>query len=496
MSEKPKRDRLPGPPQLILAKLSKPETAELIEKYICFVDEDGRKVRLQDDAVRQFMRRDDRLPPRHSISQLPILRADGTMLGDTGTWLHRETGIQFVIPEELTAYLPRENEKISGENVAQAMSFLCDEWLVDVACDYAGKCVLVACVLTVIERVALPARPAFFVTSGRRGTGKTTAIHMVSLAVTGKPASAAAWSSSEEERRKMLLACFDAGIPLLVWDNIARGGLISSPHLEKALTSEFYEDRVLGVTKWRTAPAYMACIFTGNNIAPRGDMASRSLVARFKTDRPDPENREFDRGDPQGWTLAHRGEILEAMYTILLGNPQRSRIDIVAKGEMETRFKEWLHLVGTAVENAALEHARSAGMLDCLPGCMPAAFSFRALFGESEAEDEQDTALGQLLTMLRERWPDGFTAREVTDFLSVPGATAAELLSLLETAIGNRRDPLNVVSIAVGKRLQAISDAPVEHQGKVLRLRYNRHHQANSYVVETIIVNESGDNTT
>lgn len=34
--------------------------------------------------------------------------------------------------------------------------------------------------------------------------------------------------------------------------------------------------------------------FTGNNIGPKGDTTSRSLVVRLEVDRTDPENRSFN----------------------------------------------------------------------------------------------------------------------------------------------------------------------------------------------------------
>ena len=52
------------------------------------------------------------------------------------------------------------------------MAYLCDEWLVDVATDYTGKCIIIADALTLIERSLLPDRPCFFYTAGRRGGGK------------------------------------------------------------------------------------------------------------------------------------------------------------------------------------------------------------------------------------------------------------------------------------------------------------------------------------
>ena len=48
-----------------------------------------------------------------------------------------------------------------------------------VSTDYAGKCILIADVLTLIERNILPDRPVFFITAGRRGAGKTTTLNML-----------------------------------------------------------------------------------------------------------------------------------------------------------------------------------------------------------------------------------------------------------------------------------------------------------------------------
>ncbi len=87
-----------------------------------------------------------------------------------------------------------------------------------------------------------------------------------------------------------------------------------------------------------TVPATTINFFTGNNIAARGDLASRSLQVRLEVDRPDPENRPFDHADPIAWTDNYRGTILRALYTILLGNP---RLRATTPSAPETRFKAW-----------------------------------------------------------------------------------------------------------------------------------------------------------
>ena len=97
-------------------------------------------------------------------------------------------------------------------------------------------------------------------------------------------------------------------------------------------------------------------------------------------DRIDPENRPFAHDDPFAWTLDHRGEILRALYTILLGNP---RFDCAP----QTRFKTWWRLVGSAVENAVFE-------------ATGAPLSFKELFARVEADDEDAISRADILRTL------------------------------------------------------------------------------------------------
>ena len=166
------------------------------------------------------------------------------------------------------------------QEIKEALKFLLEEWLVDVALDATGKCVVILLALTVLERTLLPERPAFFVTAGQRGGGKTTLVHMIMVAILGRRAAAAAWSENAEERKKALFSYLRQGVATLVWDNIARGTAISCPHIEAALTAPEISDRILGVSRVETVSAATVQIFTGNSIAPRGDMASRSFHCR------------------------------------------------------------------------------------------------------------------------------------------------------------------------------------------------------------------------
>jgi hypothetical protein len=274
---------LPPPEQWVLRPHDDIELAELIEKHIDFVDEKDRSVHLLMEFVRHYVRRDDgALPIAVAIATAPLILADGEVLAPEG--LDRKRGIIFEVPAELRAALPRQAD-CTDEAIAAAMDFLCNDWLCDVATNREGKAILIATALTLMERSLLPVRPAFFISAGRRGGGKTTTIAMLIMAIMGVSPAASAWSTSEEERRKVILAQLMSGVGYIAWDNIDRGTHINCPHIQRALTTETYADRKLGVSETIATAASAIHVFTGNNIRPRGDLASRSLTVELTIDR-------------------------------------------------------------------------------------------------------------------------------------------------------------------------------------------------------------------
>jgi hypothetical protein len=479
--EETEETRLPPPEEPLLTRLDEHQAAELIERYIDYINNGGRSVHLAEPFVKHYLRRNDNvLPVVTAVATHPLVLPDGTIL--SGHRLDRQRCIMFRVSEQLDALLPRA-EDCTTAAVVEAMRFLTDEWLVDVATDYPGKCTLITRSLTIIQRAILPERPAYVVPSGQRGGGKTTTINMTSMAVLGHRAAATAWSTSEEERRKSLFTYLGESVPELVWDNIARGTAISCPSIEKALTAESYKDRVLGKTESRTVPATTVHTFTGTNITARGDMASRSLVVRLVVDRPDPENRPFKHPDPVGWTEANRGRILSAFYTVLLGNP---RLYDSNPPPAETRFKLWWHIVGSAVEHAAKQHADYAKALavDQNPTCPPIAISFRRMFLGSEADEEQSSSLASVIEVFRTRWRQGCMARDVATYAGLAEEGAIEFKSALEQASGKA---IKVVSATVITwRLKAVVDAPVQMADGVFVLRYQPDNLGGSFVVKKV----------
>jgi hypothetical protein len=463
------------------------ELAELIEKYIEYFDENDdehrRTVRLPACYVKHFLQRDDGedgLPMVSSISQLPIVLPNGQIL--TGRGLDRKYGIIFRVPEELDALIPIRDECTSAA-VAKAIRFLADEWLADVATDYAAKCSIIAAAMMILERALLPERPVIFVTAGHRGGGKTTTLKMIVMAATGLPAAGAAWSNEPEERRKALFSYLDLGLEYLIWDNIPKGAAISCPSIEKSCTIEFYSDRILSITGTKTVATYTIQFFTGNNITPRGDLASRALMIRLNVDQVDPENREFKHPDPVQWTNDHRGQILASLYTILLGNPRR-RQKKQERAPEPSRFKVWWDMIGSAVESAAEQHCRLVedekhrSVYKTTGEPEPTTVDFKSMFLDAEEDEEQSSSLASVLDVLQCNWPNSelFQASDVVSRFFPTFAewstAAIGLKAALELACGKT---IPIISApAINWKLQAIKDAPALVDGKTLALRYHK----------------------
>jgi hypothetical protein len=480
---------LPAPAQWAIRPMTEIEVAEMIERHIDYVDKNGRSVHLPMSFVRHFMKRDDELPRMVTVALLPIVLADGPILAmDEG--LDRLRGIVFKIPQQLIEMLPPRAD-CTEQAVARAMQFLTDEWLTDVATDYSGKCALVAAALTLIERSLLDQRPVFFVSAGQRGSGKTTVLTMLIEAIIGIAPAAAAWSSNEEERRKAVFSYFSYGLTYILWDNIPRGTQIGCPHIEKSCTAAYYSDRKLGVSEIQCVAASTIHLFTGNNIAPKGDLASRSLQVRLDVDRVDPENRNFKHPDPIGWTRANRGEILQALYTILLGNPT---LDLPRDAPMKTRFKMWYRLVGSAVEYAAKSMAWIDPDTDHLPDQV---LEFTTLFLDQEADDEDATSLAEVLDALDAimaerstalgRTVQAFKAADLVEILNAMSINA-NALAVRGFLFPNQPSGAPVTAKAVTKRLKAHVGEPVRSRTRTLLLKsyMDKHDEVIKFHVATI----------
>jgi hypothetical protein len=222
--------------------------------------------------------------------------------------------------------------------------------------------------------------------------------------------------------------------------------------------------------KWATAASTIH-LFTGNNIVPKGDLASRSLQVRLDVDRVDPENRAFRHPDPIEWTRDNRAELLQAMYIILMGNPT---LDLPQQAAMKTRFKMWWRLIGSAVEHAAKLHSEATdpAAYNIEERSRPVPVDFGRLFLEQEEDEEEAASLGQALSIMQKQWgasQKGFRASHVVEFLN-DHSNPPDVVALRSFFIDG---PANAVAEprSIGNKLAENLGAVVPYQGRTLVLK-------------------------
>ena len=425
----------PAPASPLIVAHTIDSMREVVERRIRYLqdNEEGgppRVVTLADGFIRALLapRPSSTLPLLVAVSDVPVVTPNGKVIVAGG--YHAESGIFFTCSEdEARAIVP---DDLSEAAVRNAYLFLAQELFVDVALHdrTSGMAALVACLLTGMSHPVLPEKPVFCVKAPQRGSGKTTLVNMIVRPITRRSAVAASWSVNEEERRKAFFAVAREGHGILMIDNIPRGTVIRDATIERFATSAEVRDRVLGESRTEAVRSPVV-VLTGNALQMGGDSGSRTLTIELTADRPDPENREFKHPDILGWCDRNRAQILKAALTILLGNPTlRSRT-----AKIETRFKAWFVLVGSAVEHAAALAGMPARMVD--------------LFAQSEGEDDTVSVLVELLALLLQAFPGKeFTIEELTAKLNAQNLVDPEALNnqLLDAIHSVGRQPLRAVT--------------------------------------------------
>lgn len=263
------------------------------------------------------------LPPLTGVISAPIMRSDGSILSRsgyddaTGLYLTEDWGELDGNPNRSDALAALQTLK----EPFQQFPFVASEDL----------SVLIAAILTALERRLLESAPLFASSAPTQRTGKTLTMESVAIIATGRAAPAMAVSGDREEMRKAVAAALREGHSIVNLDNIEHP--LSSPDLSRAITQPEYRDRLLGETRILRLPTNVVWTATGNNLAFRGDLAVRALVCRLDARVERPEERQFTIRNLKGYILEHRRELVTAALTIL-------RAYVVA-GRPEQSLKPW-----------------------------------------------------------------------------------------------------------------------------------------------------------
>jgi len=338
------------------------------------------------------------LPALRYVTDTPTMRPDGTILQDEG--YDAESGI-FFAPS--TAKFPRVADKPTKAQAAAAAQRLLALFTDFPFASPAGPSAVLASAMSIIARPAIDGPcPLFLIDATTAGTGKSLLCDAVCLIATGQiPPKRSQLGKDEEEVRKTITSVLAGGRSLCVLDNATRLG---SPSFDALLTSQIWEDRILGRTGMVRLPAATVWLVNGNNIRFKGDTARRTVHIRLESTEADPENRTgFAIPDLPGHCRRSHPALVVDCLTILRGFVASG--GWTAKGTPWGSFESWAALVAGALAWVGLPSPMDArakeqnedadevlpmltALCDELSTLHPEPFTIRALLSELYGDPE------------------------------------------------------------------------------------------------------------
>lgn len=249
-----------------------------------------------------------RLPYLTGIISAPCLRPDGSILStpgyDAATGLYLDTSEPWNIPEEPTI-----------DDASAAWGVLMAPFEEFPFVSAAAKSVLLAGILTALQRRLLESAPFFVFTASTPRSGKSLLAESIGLIAMGHKPPSTSVPDDEESLKKAILSMLIEGSLITQLDNIDRP--LASASLSMVLTQAEYRDRLLGATKMVTAPTNMMWTGTGNNVIVVRDMTSRSLQCEIDPGVERPEERKFAIKNLPAHLKAHRIALVTSALTLL-----------------------------------------------------------------------------------------------------------------------------------------------------------------------------------
>jgi hypothetical protein len=287
---------------------------------------------------------DDGVRPLERVVNVPTLREDGTLLATPGYDAASEL---FYHP---TSDIPTISEHPTRQN-AQAAA----KWLLDMISDFPfdNECSrdnYLGLLLTFAIRQLCDCVPLALIDAPTAGSGKSLLAKIACVVATGRAAAFGVQLGDEAETRKNITSRLRDGPSVIVLDNVE--DTISSPTLAACLTTEVWEDRLLGRSRMLSLPMRAAVVATGNNLRVGKDMPRRCYYIRIDANAAHPWMRGGFRHRMPEYAIENRGCIVAALLTmarawICAGRPG-------GEGPTLGSFEAWCDVVGGILRYAGL----------------------------------------------------------------------------------------------------------------------------------------------
>jgi Bifunctional DNA primase/polymerase, N-terminal len=287
-------------------------------------------------------------PPLIGVPRTPFFRADGSLVSEPG---YDASSRLYYVPVH-RGFAVAVPSQPSADDLASAIALL-DEAVGDFPySDEASAANTIALMLTPILRNVMSGPvPLALLDKPVAGTGGSLLAEVVSILATGAPAGMMGSPRNDEEVRKQITSALMRGNLVITIDNVS--GRLEAPSLSRALTSEFWEDRILGRSEIVRLPQRACWICSGNNLQVGGDLPRRCYWVRLDAGVERPwERKGFRHPDLKSWVSGSRARLVGALLTLgrnwfAEGKPQGS----ASIGS----FESWSRVIGGVLGAAGVQ---------------------------------------------------------------------------------------------------------------------------------------------
>jgi putative DNA primase/helicase len=178
-----------------------------------------------------------------------------------------------------------------------------------------GPILVLAAILTALERPFMNTAPMFVVKGAQAGTGKGQMVRGIGHLALDTPPPFMAWGHDDDEFKKRLDAMLFASPAMLVIDN-CNGRQLQGDTLEMILSEGMAAIRPLGKSETVTVKNRTFFMANGNNIGISGDMSRRAFVIKILPRSASPERDRFPF-TPEEYVIKNRDALLTDAYTIM-----------------------------------------------------------------------------------------------------------------------------------------------------------------------------------
>lgn len=320
-------------------------------------------------------------------------------------------------------------DKPNDEEVANAKAVI-DDMLVDFpfTSDAEKANAIALMILPFVREMIEGPTPLHIIGSPAPGTGKTLLAKTLAFPALGYDMEFITDDKNESEFRKKITSKMLKASPFIFMDNIKYK--IDSGIWSALLTSNVWEDRLLGGNTMVTMRIFNAWVVSGNNLSLSDEIARRSVRIRINSKMSRPELRnDIEHDDILKWCGENRKKIVTALlilvqHWIAKGKPEPEEVSRIGS------YEQWRYVVGGVLETAGI------------PGFIR---DFQELCEESVEEDNN-------ILWLCHEWYEKFMDNKVS---------ASDIYGLIEDheiPIALHGKDERIQKIHLGRKLQAVKE--------------------------------------